>query len=91
MSSDTNLALDINNGDTDKAGRLYSESAPGSEVYGYELHENLDDLGKDKQDGAIPAQVGPPRKYSGFAASSVNLLKSIIGAGTLLPIPTTLL
>lgn len=79
MSSDTNLMLSIHKSDFDKAGRRYSESVPT-----YDPKDSAsDDFSKDKQYQVedLPVQVGPPRKYSGFFASAVNLLKSIIGAG----------
>ena len=81
MSSDTNLLLSIHKSDFDKAGRRYSESVPTADAKDYATSE--DGFSKDKlsQLGSVPTQVGPPRKFSGFFASAVNLLKSIIGAG----------
>lgn len=61
----------------------YAGSAPlQTQQKGYDYDE--EDFDKDKVEIVQPEEAAQPideRKLSGFFASSVNLLKSIIGAG----------
>lgn len=69
-------------------GQQYAGSAPLDPTLGQNPKASYSDesLLKGKTEyveaSEIPAEAGPPRKYSGFVASAINLLKSIIGAGT---------